>query len=332
MNEFLTKVQRTSIVYNLHVDFSKGNIDGKISGLFNEHGLIGMLEAADMKSIDMVSPFLGAIIDRCCAEVVTAPVTGTFTLFIDMIDEIYERDRIPGWTDSCLDALSRTIRLFKAQGRKVFENFQPSSMGFPKWHSLDHVVEDISSTGSISYMEGDLYEMAHKTIKGDLRNTSRRKATCMEGTINRQSYRILNQRSSNDERDEIKNQDNRLNISRMEAVRTDGAYLISTGDHGTFLHIREEHRNMYNKRKENRIHTEVPGCISDISHCVGEDGMQVLIRLLEHQFAILKIPLLVAQNLKVQFPSSAYISGYAVRNASSINNISNELYLSLIHI
>lgn len=52
--------------------------------LFTEAGLLGMLEESDYDSVDMVSPFLGSIIHPCRGEVDYAPVTTTFTNYVDV--------------------------------------------------------------------------------------------------------------------------------------------------------------------------------------------------------------------------------------------------------
>ena len=53
MNNFLREVETSSPGYDLHVDFSKGFTGERLSGLFMDDGLIGMLEAADIKTVDM---------------------------------------------------------------------------------------------------------------------------------------------------------------------------------------------------------------------------------------------------------------------------------------
>lgn len=40
-----------------------------LRGFFSEEGLVGILEANDMKHMDNISQFLGAINDRTCGEV-----------------------------------------------------------------------------------------------------------------------------------------------------------------------------------------------------------------------------------------------------------------------
>lgn len=43
-----------------------------------------MLEVADFNKIDMVSPFIGEIVDALCVQAGTTPVTELLTLFFDL--------------------------------------------------------------------------------------------------------------------------------------------------------------------------------------------------------------------------------------------------------
>lgn len=61
---FLTECQKKLIGTGIWVDFKKPGKSNRFTGLFTETGMTGMLEAADFDSVDMVSPFLGAIVDE----------------------------------------------------------------------------------------------------------------------------------------------------------------------------------------------------------------------------------------------------------------------------
>lgn len=50
--------------YDMYVDFSKGEKTLELNCFFNTAGVMGMIEAKDYDKIDMVSPFMGAIVDR----------------------------------------------------------------------------------------------------------------------------------------------------------------------------------------------------------------------------------------------------------------------------
>ena len=46
---------------------------------------MGMLEAKDFRSVDMVSPFMGMFLDRCCDEASIAPTTNVFVQYVDVM-------------------------------------------------------------------------------------------------------------------------------------------------------------------------------------------------------------------------------------------------------
>ena len=75
----MQEVEQTSKGYGIHVDYSKGVVGPRLNGFFTENGIIGMLEGKDYEAMDIVSPFLGAILDMCWGEQDNAPITRTYT-------------------------------------------------------------------------------------------------------------------------------------------------------------------------------------------------------------------------------------------------------------
>lgn len=61
--------------------FYRKNSDGKvgIDGMITKDGINGMNEAADMKRIDIISPFVGALMGRVSGEANTYPITTMLT-------------------------------------------------------------------------------------------------------------------------------------------------------------------------------------------------------------------------------------------------------------
>lgn len=64
VNWFLHDMEASLVVYGLQVDQVKGECGGRLSGLFIDTGIIGILQAYD--TLNMVSTFVGAMIDQCC--------------------------------------------------------------------------------------------------------------------------------------------------------------------------------------------------------------------------------------------------------------------------
>lgn len=49
-----------------------------LNGVFAYDGLAGMVEAANIKQIDMISHFIVVLLDHTCAEFKTCPITAFF--------------------------------------------------------------------------------------------------------------------------------------------------------------------------------------------------------------------------------------------------------------
>ena len=98
VNAMLSHMERTSPSQNLRIDFSVGK--DYSSGLFGEDGkLIGMLEAKDYKSVDMISPFIGMFVDRCCGKDNGFVNTRVFVLYADMVSMMLCYDKDPIWNE-----------------------------------------------------------------------------------------------------------------------------------------------------------------------------------------------------------------------------------------
>lgn len=85
LNRFPSAVWKKSFGYGVHVDLSQkiGNVE--IDGHFRDHNVSGIPEASDFLSVDIVPPFLGAIIDRCCGEPLEAAITRIFTYYTSIV-------------------------------------------------------------------------------------------------------------------------------------------------------------------------------------------------------------------------------------------------------
>lgn len=55
-----------------------------------DEGLIGMTEDADVNTVDMVTPFLCALIDTFCGEFDSVPATNLFTNYVDLADILFK--------------------------------------------------------------------------------------------------------------------------------------------------------------------------------------------------------------------------------------------------
>ena len=325
MNCFLSDVDRSSPGFNLRVDFSRRCSGGTLSGLFTETGLVGMLEGADFNSVDMVSPFLGSIIDRCCDNILIAPVTTVFTKYVELVNFIGRVDCTPGWTQSDLHKLKTDICSFKDVGRSTFGAYQPSGMGTPKWHMLDHLPSDLERTGGLEYLKSDLYEMAHKSVKADYNLTSRRTGTAMAETMAVQGDRTF--RNEITESGGGKRGVCRPFPSRVQAVRKDTACLVRYGPSISFLEIERLNRELFLKKRGLEVECNMSRTLKDLAYVAGDDGIQVLTNLLRELLNKNGLNSRNSRVVKLQLPASAYISGYPVATLDHMKNRSNEVFI-----
>lgn len=61
---------------------------------------MGILEAKNYGTTDMVSLFMAAIVDRCCINVDTVSVTDSYTPYVDLVDFSFRRRKVPCWTEA----------------------------------------------------------------------------------------------------------------------------------------------------------------------------------------------------------------------------------------
>lgn len=96
--------------------------------VFINDSLDCMLEAAYIKKVDIISPFIGALIDRTCTESDTCPITAVFTEFVDVMNQVYDHNGRKIWTTSDITKLSRDKHNLKLIGLLLSSAYQKSGM------------------------------------------------------------------------------------------------------------------------------------------------------------------------------------------------------------
>lgn len=93
----------------MRVEFCKNDVGQRVSGLFTKTGIFGMFEAADYKQIDLESPIFGESVDNGCGNMVKAPVTEIFTLYVDPVNKMFKKNGGPRWMEQELSYLQSHI-------------------------------------------------------------------------------------------------------------------------------------------------------------------------------------------------------------------------------
>jgi hypothetical protein len=185
-NNLLTLTQSTRLMPGARINFSTAKSSEKLDSLWTKTGLVGMLQAKDMRSVTTVLPFVAALVDRMCGEEAVAPTTRVFVAYTNLCHKktgcYVEGDSgstLDGFTMAFLDKLANDIASFKSQAVNIYGKYQRPGMGTNKFHLLDHVVEDVMRLGSLLLLSADSFESSHKSVKEAFTATSQRNATWM---------------------------------------------------------------------------------------------------------------------------------------------------------
>ncbi len=191
MNKLIDSV--TSNSNGLRIGSSLRRDDGKsnLNGFFNDDGISGMMEGSVFKQIDRISPFLAALVDRCCDEHDNCPTTRVFCDYVELLHKFDDFSSLNPGSLSILSQLHKSIQSFKSHAVNVFGKYQKSTMGTLKWHLLDHICEDMNRLGSMIVCDAGIYEQSHKLFKYVYNTaTNKRQTTALEHTINTLGERI----------------------------------------------------------------------------------------------------------------------------------------------
>jgi len=154
-----------------------------LTGIFKKDGIDGMVEAVTSKKLDMISPFLGAIVDRVCGCEESAPFTKLITQYVDIMMVVCGYGKIDNWTDDAIEYIRGSIDCFKANGARIFGRYQKSGMGANKWYLLDHIPYELQRNYGFQYADTGLYEFTHSTFKFFYRLASKRTSTAFTKTL-----------------------------------------------------------------------------------------------------------------------------------------------------
>lgn len=272
-NEILRQLEKEFPARGLRVAFGSAEKGRRYNGFFKSDGIVGMLEAKDFQALDMVFPFIGAYIDRCCGEVETSPTTRIFTMYSEILMMVYRRRMKPGWTEQDLKKLKEKIVRFKKEAVELYESYQASGMGTLKFHLLDHLVDDLRRMGGIHTLDAGLYEHSHARVKRWYNRTSKRRATAMS-----ESMEIL-QRSQAYEK-QVKERRRKREVSARVSLVRDG-YSMSINE---LVQARRRTRQIRKEGTTNILPTEEKEMnLDQLVADIGEDGARVLTRLLKEK-------------------------------------------------
>ena len=342
INKMLSHMQHSSPAKGLQVDFSSSSKDDHGNGLYNQEGnVIGMLEAKNFRSIDMIFPFAAMFIDRCCDEISTAATTSVIVQYTDIVNICMSYDNDIIWRESKVQQLEKRITKFKNDTRNLYAEHQASELRTEKFHALDHIADDIRRLGSLRYSDAGLYEYAHTKVKGAYRSGSKRKHSAMDETIHAfmKDMKDYSFRNTNDTVRVEKFVSQRRTLTATESIRTDCAMLVNTGKRFTLSQLKygrailrsirkaDENGNKVEMGKHVDTWNSLSNIITDLISDVGEEGSRVLYS----QLAAMSKELynITVNECIVSRVVSGYVPGVRTPTASNYNGAKTGIVMKM---
>ena len=284
LNSYLRSVDDLRASSTSKVNFSNENACDRLDGLFTNDGLKGMLEAKNFTQVEMVMPFLGAIVDEMLDENDSYPCTKLFSLYSSIIMSLFSNNKGHGWDDYSLTELGENIATFKEKAVSLFQEFQASGMGTLKFHMLDHILHDLRIVGGIFFMDASSFEHSHVHFKEKYRETSKRRATAMTETVERlceeeaiASWAVNMKNLNSFRRNHADTPQPNVRLSRMkrDAISIDTLVLSRDGPTITMhdIHMCWRYKRL-ERKKLAQTFTQPTSHSLDMFHKLGEDGMR----------------------------------------------------------
>lgn len=183
-----------------------------------------MLETTNFESIDVGTPFSGAIADYSCGNVKSAPESKAFTGYSDILQTICRRLLRIGWTEPETRRLKGIIRNFKDHARIVFEHYRVFALKPSRWHWPGIQVRFLRCVGSIEYRHASHYENAQKMFRRAYQRTFKRNGSVLNETLN-----LLGCQSSLSIKSEPQGAKCNANQCRVVSIQENNTCLISSG-------------------------------------------------------------------------------------------------------
>ena len=340
INRMLSHMQTFSPAKGLRIDFSTSSTKNYGSGLYGEDGkLIGMLEGKDYKAVDMVSPFIGMLVDRCCDEVRSAPTTNLFVQYTDIMQMAlsYNNNSL-SWTEERICKLENMIKKFKSNALTLYGAYQASTLCTEKFHQLDHICEDIRKLGGLRCSDAGLFEREHTDIKRANRSGSRKNHTAMEETVSSYVKEKYHRLKKSMQIDGILNKQLEEGIpAKRVALDSDSACLVQSSTSFTIgdidrgrrigrrIRIEKQESNEGNIRELSKELESINKGTQDLLRDIGEGASRVLVNeLLDTSTRIGAMESLNKDSV-VRRVASGYISGIQVQTASNYDKRWNRI-------
>lgn len=142
-----------------------------------------MLEAPDNNCFEIVSSFLGVIVDQCCGRTAGADLKMFTTPYIDTGNSLYRWGKSSGWTKVNVDELKILFKELMYQIAKNSSRYQRTGFAKSTFYALKHRTDSIRDVGVLEYSQKNHYEMSYKLFNTGYELTWNRASCAMKETL-----------------------------------------------------------------------------------------------------------------------------------------------------
>lgn len=150
VNFKLVAIEREAGVPGLQKEFSIKGRSELLNGLFVNRGLREILQGKDYREVYVVLPIIGSYIDRATVVQNDANMTGGHHMYSDTMSKVLSLNYGQGWSEAELEALRKYLFAFIHRVVTILLPICTSGLLTPKFHLLDHLMEEISRLKNIS--------------------------------------------------------------------------------------------------------------------------------------------------------------------------------------
>lgn len=115
-----------------------------------------MLDAEDNDCVDMVFPFVVAMVGSFCGRF-DASLTKYFAKYVEVCQILFY-GKEPTWPDVKVNVSGDQVRYFQCQWIYIFQSYQTSNIRTSEWHSLDYFGEGLENVGNIYFVHAGMYD------------------------------------------------------------------------------------------------------------------------------------------------------------------------------
>lgn len=124
MNEFSQFKENHPSASRLKVGCCRNEVGQNVPGFFTEIEILGMIEAADYKQIDLVSTFFEKYWLFVAINTGKYPLSELITLYVGLVSKMFKRNGEPGWAQQEFSDLQNHINKFREKSNRFLSHIK----------------------------------------------------------------------------------------------------------------------------------------------------------------------------------------------------------------